>query len=516
MTIKNMNKNISAENEVVVIDASFSAGILTLVTKNLYNDTTDSISFDMTNFTLTLEDLQNIEGFDDVINLDNYDTSDDVTTKISSHNNNSSAHATEMAKKLNIAQGNVSEKQNKNVVTDSTGNITLEDKVSVIDNLTTNNSTKALSAKQGKILNESKVPIENNSITFFTDNTSSNEGFAIFDNLLEYNNLTSKILYNNHEIATLNDISSISSYIHPATHPASMISFTPGTELWQQLSIDNNDKVQDALDALMTFADGKANYSDVNSKANKTDVINIFMEILDENNNSTHNLTINETYTINITTKNLSGGVSKTITLSTEKGYFSEINGVELEEEETEITTTTNNNGTVTITYVASEWGYNDIKCYINGTNSSIIAEFSTQVLTTGWKEIASVYSNRIVLYSDGKNGFIKWYQEGTSTTASDSTAMPFGKWIISGSPAPSSGKGSAENKPIIQSLLFEEYAPIYRAGANYSANGGAEGIYCGWGINSSGHVNMRSWVGNATTVTIASSVYYPLKNPKW
>lgn len=53
----------------------------------------------------------------------------DVDISISSHNSNSSAHSTEMAKKLNINQGNSN--ASKNVVTDSSGNITVEAKPTI-------------------------------------------------------------------------------------------------------------------------------------------------------------------------------------------------------------------------------------------------------------------------------------------------------------------------------------------------------------------------------------------------
>lgn len=53
----------------------------------------------------------------------------DVDASISSHNSNSSAHSTEMAKKVNINQGNSN--ASKNVVTDSSGNITVEAKPTI-------------------------------------------------------------------------------------------------------------------------------------------------------------------------------------------------------------------------------------------------------------------------------------------------------------------------------------------------------------------------------------------------
>lgn len=49
-----------------------------------------------------------------------------ISEAITTHNSSSSAHSTEMAKKLDIAQGN--NKATKNVVTDSNGNITTENK----------------------------------------------------------------------------------------------------------------------------------------------------------------------------------------------------------------------------------------------------------------------------------------------------------------------------------------------------------------------------------------------------
>ena len=53
----------------------------------------------------------------------------DVDNSISSHNSNSSAHSTEMAKKVNVNQGSTN--ASKNVVTDSSGNITVEAKPTI-------------------------------------------------------------------------------------------------------------------------------------------------------------------------------------------------------------------------------------------------------------------------------------------------------------------------------------------------------------------------------------------------
>ena len=52
-----------------------------------------------------------------------------------------------------------SNNSNKNVVTDASGKITIEDKPtipSIVDNLNSTSSTSVLSAKQGKILNDNK------------------------------------------------------------------------------------------------------------------------------------------------------------------------------------------------------------------------------------------------------------------------------------------------------------------------------------------------------------------------
>ena len=57
-----------------------------------------------------------------------------INEKINTHNSDSSAHSTEMSKKLNKAQG--SSNASKNVVTDSGGNITLETKVTKTSQLT--------------------------------------------------------------------------------------------------------------------------------------------------------------------------------------------------------------------------------------------------------------------------------------------------------------------------------------------------------------------------------------------
>lgn len=56
-----------------------------------------------------------------------------INASINTHNSDSSAHSTEMAKKVDKAQG--SSNASKNVVTDSSGNITTESKITKVSDL---------------------------------------------------------------------------------------------------------------------------------------------------------------------------------------------------------------------------------------------------------------------------------------------------------------------------------------------------------------------------------------------
>ena len=59
MTMKSQNKNISAENEDVIIGANLSDGVLTFVRKNLYDNTTSEISFQVNSVNLTSSEIAN-------------------------------------------------------------------------------------------------------------------------------------------------------------------------------------------------------------------------------------------------------------------------------------------------------------------------------------------------------------------------------------------------------------------------------------------------------------------------
>lgn len=71
--------------------------------------------------------VSDVSGSDLPSHTHSYATSNDISSSISTHNSSSSAHSTEMAKKLDISQTSY---KGKNVVVDSTsGNISFEDKI---------------------------------------------------------------------------------------------------------------------------------------------------------------------------------------------------------------------------------------------------------------------------------------------------------------------------------------------------------------------------------------------------
>lgn len=526
MTIKTQGKNISAENEKVVVGATFSSnGILTLNRKNFYNDATDTVVLSLHQTSLnyqvaTLNDLDTIaedetergsyiflvedngvydqyvwvESEEDFVKLNasvdlsNYVTSNEVSDSISTHNINAYAHATKFNEKLDKALG--SSYANSNLITDANGNITYDD--------LTNPSVPFDCISLG-----SGGTIKDEDDNILLNNSAEDElKIGILYDELYYDLTESKLIYSQKgsELATLDDIQNSDyvhpstkqcnySYTHPSTHDADMILFSQeNNELWQQLLSSGDDTVQEVLDKLLTYMDGKPF---------RNEIYKVNIDILDSNGNQVlndFNMAIDETYYIRVTIKDLNNnGKPGTVTLNVDKGYFDDTTPTQ------NYTIPFNGSTRAHINYVASDWGFVTFEC--EGTK--------VQSLVSGWKPIASVYSDRIKLYSDGKMGMVNFYYSDFNPTAT-SSANPFGKWVVGGATA---GNGSTETKPLVKNTLFETYAPIKIVGTNYSYNTQTFGS---WSINNSGHIYLKDYTGSSSSVTINSSVTYPLKNPQW
>ena len=111
-----------------------------------------------------------------------------INEKINTHNSDSSAHSTEMSKKLNKAQG--SSNASKNVVTDSSGNITTESKITKVSDLSNDAgyltsigwgqiTSKPFSSVDSALSNSSTNPVQNYAIKNELDNKINKTDFDV-------------------------------------------------------------------------------------------------------------------------------------------------------------------------------------------------------------------------------------------------------------------------------------------------------------------------------------------------
>lgn len=493
MTMKSQNKNISAENEDVIIGASLSDGVLTFVRKNLYDNTTSEISFQVNSVSLSPSEIANLQ-----IDLSDYDTSNDVDGKISDHDEDSSAHSTQMDLKLNKNQTSF---KGKNVVVDSTtGEINFEDK---------NNHTHS----------EYLTDVSNITLGYINgDGTfNSSNGVVSSNSVISSPTRYRPIMYDN-------DDKKIKSSVLPSSYIYHIISNSNNTLNNLDITVNSypngipqstvNTKINETIGGISSSLSNKAdsshthdNYltlSDVQTllASYTTTYTNINIKDIDQNIiTNDFNMAIDEVYYLEVDVKDANGNaVSQNITLNVDKGYLIDPNN-------NRVKSLTKTGSSVQFPYLASEWGYTTF-----WTDNA-----KTQSLVTGWKTISETYKDgqgnpRITLYSDGKAGLIKFYSEGVNPNAQSSSASPFGKWIISES---TQGNGSSVTKPLIQNTKFVEYSPLYRVGSNFNIG---STVYSPWYLNTSGQIFMTSWGGSssATSVNIVSSLYFPLKQTKW
>lgn len=162
MTIKNTDKNVSAENlEDVVINASFNNGILTLIRKNLYDESVDdgengkNIHIDISDHKLKLKILNSKEALDQL---------EASTTEAAVKEKNSYVFLVpfENAGEEGVYREYIwiEDEHDTNGGEFEVIGSTKTDlepyfkKSDVVNNLTTTEAGKALDARQGKILND--------------------------------------------------------------------------------------------------------------------------------------------------------------------------------------------------------------------------------------------------------------------------------------------------------------------------------------------------------------------------
>ena len=137
---------------------------------------------------------------------------------------------------------------------------------------------------------------------------------------------------------------------------------------------------------------------------------------------------------------------------------------------------TTDSNGVATWTITPSTWGIHDFN----------VANTHTQVQVGGWKQIATYLSNRVILYSDGRNGYIK--VDGTFSW--DTSARIHDLVTIDSNYTPK-GNATINYDPSSRTLM-----PVY--------------------IYSTGTLRVNKAQTSSSNLTIVCSLYYPLATPKY
>ena len=204
-------------------------------------------------------------------------------------------------------------------------------------------------------------------------------------------------------------------------------------------------------------------------------------EILGENYKITniecsdYNPQIDGNITVTITVTDVFGDAisNESVTVTASEGNFTQLNGSSITAAAT-VTATTNISGQFTLTYNCSEWGL--ITFSANTT--------SKQVNVTGWKQVQTYLTGRLIVYTDGKNGFLK----------------------IAGSFYPTSTNHLLET---ISSEYKPSYHKIVMASDVYASQGQYQDVIR---FLTSGELYIVS--NGSGTHTVYTSIFYPLANP--
>lgn len=145
----------------------------------------------------------------------NFSQKTDVDNKISSHNTSLTAHSSEMAKKVDISQG--SNNASKNVVTDGSGNITLESKP-VIPSKTSDltNDSNYITTNDSR-LSDARTPLSH------THNTGEVSDTSAYTNIGSAANATQKTINDKINTALGNKANSNNVYSKSETYTQSEI-----------------------------------------------------------------------------------------------------------------------------------------------------------------------------------------------------------------------------------------------------------------------------------------------------
>lgn len=183
MTIKHQNKNISAEKQYVITDVQDNPnGILTFTLSNLYSNTTDTLQIDLSKHKLTLtkvtqSELNRLKNSQDEIDIKNRESHIYLVQKNTNDEGvyqefiwvdndfeivgSTAINLEPYFLKENVYNGlDYSQNNNTKALSAYQGYILNQSKINksdIVTNLTTDNDNKVLSAKQGKLLQDNKL-----------------------------------------------------------------------------------------------------------------------------------------------------------------------------------------------------------------------------------------------------------------------------------------------------------------------------------------------------------------------
>ncbi len=139
-------------------------------------------------------------------------------------------------------------------------------------------------------------------------------------------------------------------------------------------------------------------------------------------------------------------------------------------------TQNTNSNGVATWNITPTTWGTHDFN----------VGNTHTQVQVGGWKQINTYLSDRVILYSDGRNGYIK--VNGTFSWSTDSGVHDL-------------------------TTIDNNYVPKNNTTINYDpASRTLMPVY----IYTTGTLRVNKAQTSSSSLTIVCSLYYPLATPQY
>lgn len=158
---------------------------------------------------------------------------------------------------------------------------------------------------------------------------------------------------------------------------------------------------------------------------------------------SDYNPSIDGTVTLTVTVKDVYNApvVGEEVTVTASEGNFTQYNGSTITGASS-YTGTTNSSGQFTLTYSCSEWGLITFSA----------KNHKAQISVTGWKQVQSLASDRVIVYTDGKNAKIKI----AGTFIFSTTAGKYNLGTLDSAYQP------AENYSVNYSYGVTNYAPVY------------------------------------------------------